>query len=113
MYLGKIVETAAKKEIFDNPLHPYTKALISAIPIPNPEKAKNRKRIILEGDVPSPINPPNGCRFHTRCPEAKPICGELEPNFVQISSEHRVACHLYRQGNCPNKRVITEEVFDN
>ncbi|HHX24456.1 MAG: ABC transporter ATP-binding protein [Tepidanaerobacteraceae bacterium] len=93
MYLGKIVETSEKKRLYDNPLHPYTRALISSIPIPNPEI--KRERIILEGEVPTPINPPKGCRFHTRCQYAKPICCQQEPLFKNIDEEHYVACHLY------------------
>ncbi len=92
MYLGKIVETSAKKELFDRPMHPYTKALISAIPVPNPEA--KRQRIILTGDVPSPINPPSGCRFHTRCPIAKEICSREEPTFEEKRPAHFVACHF-------------------
>jgi oligopeptide transport system ATP-binding protein len=93
MYLGKIVEIADSDELFANPLHPYTKALLSAIPVPDPEIAMKRKRIILEGDVPSPINPPTGCRFRTRCGEAKEICAQQEPVF-KGNSRHQVACHL-------------------
>lgn len=95
MYLGKIVESAPKGEIFKNPLHPYTQALISAIPVPTSDRSKTREKIILEGEVPSPINPPSGCRFHTRCPKVMPVCKEVEPQIVQINQDHRVACHLF------------------
>ncbi|MEA1964362.1 MAG: ABC transporter ATP-binding protein [Candidatus Aerophobetes bacterium] len=93
MYLGKIVEMAPKKELFDNPKHPYTKALLSAIPIPNP--GLRRKEEILMGDVPSPINPPSGCRFHSRCPYAKDVCKEKEPELIDLQDKHYVACHLF------------------
>ncbi|MCX7653171.1 MAG: ATP-binding cassette domain-containing protein [Fervidobacterium sp.] len=92
MYLGKVVETARKKDLFDEPLHPYTKALMSAIPVPNPEFKK--QRIILQGDVPSPVNPPKGCPFHPRCPVAKPICSNEKPVLKEIKEEHFVACHF-------------------
>ena len=92
MYLGKIVELTSKQALYDNPLHPYTQALLSAIPIPDP--TLTRERVILEGDVPSPINPPSGCRFHTRCPVAKDICKQEEPVFADVGGGHFVACHL-------------------
>lgn len=92
MYLGKIVEMANKHEIYDRPQHPYTEALLSAVPIANPELKK--KQIILEGDVPSAISPPEGCRFHTRCPYVKSICRIEEPAFIDIGGGHYVACHL-------------------
>jgi len=92
MYLGKIVELAAKHELYNNPQHPYTEALLSAVPIPDPTKKK--QRIILEGDVPSPINPPSGCRFHTRCRYAQDICSVEDPPFVDIGESHFVACHF-------------------
>jgi oligopeptide/dipeptide ABC transporter ATP-binding protein len=93
MYLGKLVEIATVDNLYSTPMHPYTRALLSAIPIPNPEKKK--ERIILTGDVPSPINPPAGCRFHTRCPECMDICKQAEPPLVELESGHKVACHLY------------------
>jgi len=93
MYLGKIVEMTSKKELFNNPRHPYTKALLSAIPIPNPGLRK--KGTILMGDVPSPINPPSGCRFHTRCSYTKAICKEKEPELINLGNDHYVACHLF------------------
>jgi len=94
MYLGKIVELAPKKEFFDSPLHPYTKALLSAIPVPDPTQKSDR--VILEGDVPSPANPPSGCRFHTRCPFAMERCRKEEPLFEDQGSDHFVACFLYQ-----------------
>ncbi len=95
MYLGKIVELADRDELYKNPLHPYTQALLSAVPIPDPEIEAKRQRIILEGDVPSPANPPKGCNFHTRCPRVMDICREKEPAFVDVGGEHFVACFLY------------------
>jgi oligopeptide/dipeptide ABC transporter ATP-binding protein len=92
MYLGKLVEIAPRNEFFANPRHPYSKALMSAIPIPNPRL--KRERVILTGDVPSPINPPSGCRFHTRCPIAVDQCKVEEPIFREIAPQHFVACHL-------------------
>ena len=92
MYLGKIVELANKREIFENPLHPYTEALLSAVPS---LKSKGKDRILLRGDVPSPLNPPPGCHFHTRCHRVLPICHQDAPRLVEISEGHFVACHLY------------------
>lgn len=94
MYLGKLMELANGKEIAANPLHPYTKALMSAVPVPDPEVEENRQRIILEGDIPSPANPPNGCNFSTRCPLAKEICFQSEPEFKEVAPGHFTACHL-------------------
>jgi oligopeptide/dipeptide ABC transporter ATP-binding protein len=95
MYLGKIVELADRAEIYNNPLHPYTEALLNAIPIADPVAEKSRERIELQGDIPSPSAPPSGCRFHTRCPVAElPQCSATEPEFQQIKSKHWVACHL-------------------
>jgi peptide/nickel transport system ATP-binding protein len=95
MYLGTMVEFGNKKEIFSNPLHPYTKALFSAIPNPNPDVKMNR--IVLNGDIPSPANPPKGCRFHTRCPHAKEICKHVTPVYKEYEPGHFAACHLYSQ----------------
>jgi peptide/nickel transport system ATP-binding protein/oligopeptide transport system ATP-binding protein len=92
MYLGKMVELAGRDELFANPLHPYTKALMSAIPIPDP--TLKRERLILKGDVPSPLNPPKGCRFHPRCPIADKICSEQEPAFREVLPDHFVACWM-------------------
>ena len=93
MYLGEIVEMTDVEELFNNPLHPYTKALISAIPIPNPKKAHNSKKIILKGEIPSSINPPAGCRFHTRCPHKKTQCTKIKPKIMDAGNSHLVACH--------------------
>jgi oligopeptide/dipeptide ABC transporter ATP-binding protein len=92
MYLGKMVEMTSREELFRNPLHPYTQALMSAIPVPNPRL--KRQRTILKGDVPSPLNPPSGCRFHTRCPVAIEKCSHEEPPFIEVSTDHWVACWL-------------------
>jgi oligopeptide transport system ATP-binding protein len=92
MYLGKVVEIATSDELFANPLHPYTEALLSAIPIPDP--TAKRERIVLQGDVPSPVHPPSGCRFHTRCPFVMDVCRQVEPPLKDVGGGHMVACHL-------------------
>jgi len=94
MYLGKVVESAPKNTLFDDPKHPYTKALLSVIPVPDPGYSK--ERIVLSGDVPSPANPPSGCRFHTRCKYREAICEMEEPPLREISKDHYVACHMVK-----------------
>jgi oligopeptide transport system ATP-binding protein len=93
MYLGKIVENSDADELYDKPIHPYTNALLSAVPIPDPKRNSARERLVLEGDVPSPIDPPSGCRFHTRCPWATEICTSDEPALLDHRPEHFAACH--------------------
>lgn len=95
MYLGTMVELSESKEIYDHPMHPYTQALLSAIPIPDPDVERNKKRIILEGDVPSPINSPKGCTFCTRCPKAMDVCRDIRPQLTEVAPGHKVACHLF------------------
>ena len=93
MYLGRIVELAPFEELYENPRHPYTKALLSAVPVMDNDSPWGTN--VLQGDVPSPLDPPSGCHFHTRCPDALPICKDLEPVYREVEQECHVACHLY------------------
>jgi len=94
MYLGKIMEIGTVEQVFENPQHPYTKLLLESVPVPDPKDRKRRKKLILPGEIPSPLNPPSGCPFHTRCPVAKEICGEKEPEYVEVEKGHFVKCHF-------------------
>ncbi|MEB3280650.1 MAG: dipeptide ABC transporter ATP-binding protein [Lyngbya sp.] len=106
MYLGKIVELADRVSLYENPLHPYTQALLSAIPIPDPELEAKREQILLKDDVPSPINPPTGCRFHTRCPLVVERCRLEEPEFREVDRGHFVACHLAENSQNMNSNLV-------
>ncbi|HLS09917.1 oligopeptide/dipeptide ABC transporter ATP-binding protein [Lentibacillus sp.] len=114
MYLGNLVELTSSDSLYDNPLHPYTQALLSAIPIPDPDIEDTRERIILEGELPSPINPPSGCVFRTRCPFAMDVCAEKQPEWLEVEKNHYVACHLYDETlndtNQPNVHIRKKPV---
>jgi oligopeptide/dipeptide ABC transporter ATP-binding protein len=107
MYLGRIVETGATEVVYRYPKHPYTQALISAIPIPEPDAQRGRERIVLEGDIPSAANPPSGCRFHTRCPHVMDICREVDPPASSTPDRTTVFCHLYSSGNLNSSGTMT------
>ena len=108
MYLGKVVELTDRTDLYHNPLHPYSQALLSAVPIPDPVIEGKRRRIILEGDVPSPANPPKGCNFSTRCPRVMPVCKEVEPTFRDVGGGHSVACWLYE--TVPSQYAAQEQI---
>ncbi|MED4025438.1 ATP-binding cassette domain-containing protein [Priestia megaterium] len=107
MYLGNLVELTTSSELYQKPLHPYTQALLSAIPIPDPDVEDNRKRIVLKGELPSPINPPSGCVFNTRCPLAVAACKTQKPEWQEVEDNHFVACHLYNQKIMSNNYIET------
>ena len=96
MYLGKLMELGPSEEIYNHHLHPYTEALLSSVPVPDPEKARAKEQIVLQGDIPSPIDPPSGCRFRTRCPRACEQCAQAEPELKPVGNDHFVACHLVK-----------------
>jgi oligopeptide/dipeptide ABC transporter ATP-binding protein len=98
MYLGKVVEVADRVELYESTRHPYSRALLSAVPVPNPAIERSRQRIILTGDVPTPLDPPSGCRFRTRCPDVFAPCADRIPTLQDVGPDHRVACHLYDRG---------------
>jgi oligopeptide transport system ATP-binding protein len=113
MYLGKVMELTGRNRLFDDPLHPYTQSLNSAVPVPNPKKERERKRFILKGDPPSPANPPSGCVFHTRCPIAVEECVSIVPEFREIRPGHFVACHLADEAGSskiPEKTVLASVI---
>ncbi|WP_174614915.1 ABC transporter ATP-binding protein [Virgibacillus ihumii] len=109
MYLGNMVELTKSEALYENPLHPYTQALLSAIPIPDPDIEDSRERIILHGELPSPINPPSGCVFRTRCPMAMDICSVQKPEWQEIEQDHYVACHLYNKEAPERESVLTNQ----
>ena len=110
MYLGKMVEVSASEQLYTKPLHPYTQALLSAVPVPDP--AYEKKEILLEGDMPSPANPPTGCTFHTRCPFKMDICTQVVPQLVEMEEGHSVACHLYNEGSDNDIKQLEGSLYE-
>lgn len=113
MYLGHIVELTTSEALYEQPLHPYTEALLSAIPIPDPDVEETRERILLEGELPSPTNPPSGCVFRTRCAYAMPVCAMVKPRWIEKTKGHSVACHLYDEETMQkeNRAPVKKQLF--
>lgn len=109
MYLGNLVELVSSKELYRRPLHPYTKVLLSAVPVPDPEVSRQMERILLKGEIPSAIDPPSGCRFHTRCPQVIPICSQVSPELIEVEPDHFVACHNIDYGNKSDEDLLIKQ----
>ena len=109
MYVGKMMEVADRQSLYERPLHPYTQALLSAIPVPDPIQERKRTRVILRGDVPSPVNPPSGCRFNPRCRYAEANCATEEPALIPVDGLHQVACHYWKEIEDGSKRVTNAD----